>query len=241
MHTAADVLRRALSAAGIGALYGRALPGIEVTEVADPTVAVLLAQAHRSVSGMAAAAHVGDGNLVVPGSRLAGGPVPALPGAHLVVADATTLCTLAPVVAEASRGVGLQVQLDVDLSAPAPDGAVERPASAAGWMDADDALGDIPSRGTVVVLAGPGVVQDGAVGGLRALAAAGRLGVLNTWGAKGVFHWQSRAGASRSSRPENPRTQYRSINEPSRKLPPTPWCIKVWESLICKSATSMTP
>jgi hypothetical protein len=30
------------------------------------------------------------------------------------------------------------------------------------------------------------------VGGLRALAAAGRLGVLNTWGAKGVFHWQSR-------------------------------------------------
>ena len=192
MHTAADVLRRALSAAGIGALYGRALPGIEVTEVADPTVAVLLAQAHRSVSGMAAAAHVGDGNLVVPGSRLAGGPVPALPGAHLVVADATTLCTLAPVVAEASRGVGLQVQLDVDLSAPAPDGAVERPASAAGWMDADDALGDIPSRGTVVVLAGPGVVQDGAVGGLRALAAAGRLGVLNTWGAKGVFHWQSR-------------------------------------------------
>ena len=36
------------------------------------------------------------------------------------------------------------------------------------------------------------MVQDGAVGGLRALAAAGRLGVLNTWGAKGVFHWQSR-------------------------------------------------
>ena len=30
------------------------------------------------------------------------------------------------------------------------------------------------------------------MGGLRALAAAGRLGVLNTWGAKGVFHWRSR-------------------------------------------------
>jgi len=42
------------------------------------------------------------------------------------------------------------------------------------------------------VLAGPGVVERRAVGALRALAAVGRLGVLNTWGAKGVFDWQSR-------------------------------------------------
>jgi thiamine pyrophosphate-dependent acetolactate synthase large subunit-like protein len=42
------------------------------------------------------------------------------------------------------------------------------------------------------VLAGPGVVLDGAVPGLHALAAAGSLGVLNTWGAKGVFDWRSR-------------------------------------------------
>ena len=65
------------------------------------------------------------------------------------------------------------------------------PPSTADWLD-DDASGRSRPGGTVVVLAGPGVVQDGAVGGLRALAAAGRLGVLNTWGAKGVFHWQSR-------------------------------------------------
>jgi len=43
-----------------------------------------------------------------------------------------------------------------------------------------------------VVLAGPGVVVDGAVAGLHALAAAASLGVLNTWGAKGVFDWRSR-------------------------------------------------
>jgi hypothetical protein len=35
-------------------------------------------------------------------------------------------------------------------------------------------------------------VLDGAVPGLHALAAAGSLGVLNTWGAKGVFDWRSR-------------------------------------------------
>jgi acetolactate synthase-1/2/3 large subunit len=42
-----------------------------------------------------------------------------------------------------------------------------------------------------VVLAGPGVVRDGAVPGLHALATSGWLGVLNTWGAKGVFDWRS--------------------------------------------------
>ena len=42
-----------------------------------------------------------------------------------------------------------------------------------------------------VVLAGPGVVRDGCVEGLQALAAALSAGVLNTWGAKGVFDWRS--------------------------------------------------
>lgn len=42
-----------------------------------------------------------------------------------------------------------------------------------------------------IVLAGPGVVQQDAVEPLRTFAAAGSLGVLNTWGAKGVFNWES--------------------------------------------------
>jgi thiamine pyrophosphate-dependent acetolactate synthase large subunit-like protein len=43
-----------------------------------------------------------------------------------------------------------------------------------------------------MVLAGPGVVHAGAIAELRGLAVAGNLGVLNSWGAKGVFHWRSR-------------------------------------------------
>jgi thiamine pyrophosphate-dependent acetolactate synthase large subunit-like protein len=51
---------------------------------------------------------------------------------------------------------------------------------------------DIPEReGRVRVLVGPGVVDAGAVEPLRAFAAAGDLGVANTWGAKGVFAWDS--------------------------------------------------
>jgi acetolactate synthase-1/2/3 large subunit len=41
-----------------------------------------------------------------------------------------------------------------------------------------------------IVLAGPGVLQ-GAVDGLRAVAERANLGVLNTWGAKGIFDWRS--------------------------------------------------
>ena len=45
--------------------------------------------------------------------------------------------------------------------------------------------------GRLVVLAGPGVVDEGAIEELRAFASAGTLGVANTWGAKGVFAWDS--------------------------------------------------
>ncbi len=41
------------------------------------------------------------------------------------------------------------------------------------------------------MLAGPGVLRDRAVDGLRAFAAAANVGVANTWGAKGVFNWDS--------------------------------------------------
>lgn len=51
---------------------------------------------------------------------------------------------------------------------------------------------DIPERqGRVRVLVGPGVVAAGRVDALRAFAAAGDLDVANTWGAKGVFGWDS--------------------------------------------------
>ena len=46
-------------------------------------------------------------------------------------------------------------------------------------------------RGRVAMLAGPGVLGARAVDGLRAFAAAAHVGVANTWGAKGVFNWDS--------------------------------------------------
>jgi hypothetical protein len=70
---------------------------------------------------------------------------------------------------------------------------VARPAALGDRTEPAQALlREVKRASRVVVLAGPGVVERRAEGALRALAAAGRLGVLNTWGAKGVFHWQSR-------------------------------------------------
>ena len=43
-----------------------------------------------------------------------------------------------------------------------------------------------------MAVVGPGVAADEAVADLHGLAAAADLGVLNTWGAKGVFDWRSR-------------------------------------------------
>lgn len=45
--------------------------------------------------------------------------------------------------------------------------------------------------GRLVVLAGPGVVGTRSIEGLRAFAAAANVPVANTWGAKGVFPWDS--------------------------------------------------
>jgi thiamine pyrophosphate-dependent acetolactate synthase large subunit-like protein len=48
-----------------------------------------------------------------------------------------------------------------------------------------------PPRGRTAMLVGPGILEQRAVDGLRAFAAAAYVGVANTWGAKGVFPWDS--------------------------------------------------
>jgi thiamine pyrophosphate-dependent acetolactate synthase large subunit-like protein len=48
-----------------------------------------------------------------------------------------------------------------------------------------------PPRGRTAMLVGPGILERRAVDGLRAFAAAAHVGVANTWGAKGVFPWDS--------------------------------------------------
>ncbi len=193
--TAGRLLARILSAAGIGAAYGRPLPGLPVRAVSDPGVALMLAHAHRSVHTTPAVAHLGGGTVVVTGlsPEAERGSPPALPTARVVVKDAAALAAVAASVGPAVTDSGLVLQLDLDLDTPgAAPTQLDLGPAAGGWQAADDdVVADAAAANRIVVLAGPGVVAAGAVGGLHALATAGRLGVLNTWGAKGVFHWQS--------------------------------------------------
>ncbi len=177
--TVGGLLRRVLGAAGVDAAYGRPVAGVPVVP-APEAEARLLAEAHRIVHGRPAAIIAGDPPLV----RIAGDDT-----APVVVAGASDLVAIA-----ADAGDWLPpLRLDADPGAPAPALAVPRRPAVDRWVPVDDAVvAAVTAARRPVVLAGPGVVRAGAVPGLHALAAAAQVGVLNTWGAKGVFDWRSR-------------------------------------------------
>jgi thiamine pyrophosphate-dependent acetolactate synthase large subunit-like protein len=178
--TAGRLVARVLRAAGIDAVYGWPLAGVDVVDVRDQRVAALMAAAHQRVHQRTAAVHEGNGDLVVGSS------------AGLAASEVATLDDLIDAVPMLASGQAC-LRIALDLDAPAPDITPARPAPPDRWRDLGDDLLDV-LRGVdrPVVLAGPGVVAGGAVPGLHALAAAGSIGVLNTWGAKGVFDWRSR-------------------------------------------------
>ena len=202
--TAGELLRRLLAVAGVDAVYGAPLEGVPVTPVADPAVAELLAAAHRRVHRTPSAVHVGDRRLVigsavgpVSGSMVGPAVGPAVgPVVGPVVGDPAgtdeRVITRAEELLDPLPGA-VALRLDLDLGGAAPD-AVPVPAPRPDrWAEPDPAVVEALRRCRApAVLAGPGVVAAGAVEGLNAFATGGDLGVLNTWGAKGVFHWRSR-------------------------------------------------
>lgn len=85
-----------------------------------------------------------------------------------------------------SRLGAIELVLDLDLDAPAPPGVEPVSIDKAGALMT---LSPTLAEFDMVVLAGPGVVRAGQVDALRAFAAQAGVGVVNTWGAKGVFPW----------------------------------------------------
>ena len=172
------MLSRVLRAAGIDAVYGDPMDGVDVV-VTGELEAGTLAAAHRRVHGHPAAVHDSSGELVV------GNPT----GFDALDVTADDLLDLVPLLASGSAWL----RLAIDPEAPVPDVAPPRPAPVDRWREPEDAVvAAVQAADRPVLLAGPGVVTAGAVPGLHALAAAASLGVLNTWGAKGVFDWRSR-------------------------------------------------
>ena len=201
--TVGGLVGRGLALIGVEATYGRPLAGLDVAVAADPAVAGLLAEAHLLVHRSRCAVHAGDGTLTVLDRRaaLTPGVLPLRPApagvtapAPLVVEDIGGLVDCWPALAERLAADGVAAfRLALDPAAPAPGLRLTRPEAVDRWVaPGPDAVAHLDAARAPAVLVGPGVAEPSLVPGLHALAAAGGFGVLNTWGAKGVFDWRSR-------------------------------------------------
>jgi hypothetical protein len=178
-----ELLGRALRASGVEAVYGPAFPGLGSTEVRQVTTARLLALAHQRVNRGIAMVHEGDG--VFARAHDPDG------------ATAIRLGSVADIVALPGAGDPLvgppPFRLELDPSTPVPDVVPQSPPTRVRWSVPDgQVIARIQQSRRLVVLAGPGVVGSGAQAPLTGLAVSTSAGVLNTWGAKGVFDWRSR-------------------------------------------------
>src|SRR5262249_31467968 len=133
----------------------------------------------------------GPGVAALPDRRLRLGASPGSPAGMLTVTDADQVPLILAAAAQDAPLEATELVLDLDLDAPAPHGLAPVRIDVAGGRAVvlDEQLRDVG----LLVLAGPGVVRAGsdAVAGLQAVAAKAACGVVNTWGAKGVFRWDS--------------------------------------------------
>jgi Thiamine pyrophosphate enzyme, central domain len=179
---ATELWRRVAMLSGIDATYGAPFGDLEVVRVPG-TLAPLFAAAHQRVHGVRAAAHRGSGRFWLPG-------LDPEPGRVIEVDSPEALLAAAPALSSSGE---LELRLTLDPGQPVED-LVPRPAASDDtWLEpADETIDALCAASAVVLLAGPGIVRHQAVPGLHDLAVSAGIGVLNTWGAKGVFDWRSR-------------------------------------------------
>lgn len=186
--TVGELLSRCLRSLGVSRVYGssmvggRALPGLGHVLVEDPALAVLLADAAGRIGS-------GPGAAVLPDGRLHLGSQPGGRATEVVIDDPAQLPAALAGWTLGAVHTAVDYRLDLDLAAPAPPGtapvAVAEEDTRAYTLD--PSLADL----RLVVLAGPGVVRSGHVERLRAFAERAACPVVNTWGAKGMFLWDS--------------------------------------------------
>ncbi len=179
-RTVGDLLATSLSALGVRQVFGDGLPGLPTVPVGDPAVADLLADVDGRIARVGASFH--DRVLRVssrPGAEVE--PVVVDSAEGLAAALATTVGQEVP--------DAFSIELDLDLAAPSDVEPRAAQARIEGIRLSPDLAPDLG------VLVGPGVLRvlegDGVVEHLQRFAAQTGLPVVNTWGAKGVFAWDS--------------------------------------------------
>lgn len=191
--TGAELLAARLAELGVRRVWGSALPGLDhdraglpLVPVADPDLAVLLADADGRIGEVD-----GRGRL---GAAVLAGPILHLSSAPGGLAPLQTVGSVEEMLDVLVDPPGLLVpattaiHLDLDLSTPVPEdtsagvGPERRPV-----MTLDPSMAAM----SITAVVGPGVVRASALAGLRSMSRAAGAGVLNTFGAKGVERWDS--------------------------------------------------
>jgi hypothetical protein len=179
--TVGDVVAAVLEELGVVRVHGLPLGGLRHVPVADWDLAVLLADADGRLGGPD-----GHGRL---GAALLPGPVLHLssaPGGRSPLRTVGSVEELLEVLVGApgrDLPAATAVHLDLDLSAPAPAGPLERPrGDRVPLVVLDPSMAGL----RLLLVAGPGVVRSGATAELRDLARHVGAPVLSTFGALGV-------------------------------------------------------
>jgi hypothetical protein len=171
----ADIGVRRIFGAPTGTIAG--IDGLAHVRIDEPVLAAALA-------GAAGRVGPGPGAALLPDRRLVVTATGGLPARQVVVSDPGQMVELVAAWDRLDGVPALDLVLDVDLDAPAPDDAAVLRVTDAG---AGMTLGpDLRSVG-VVVLAGPGVRRAGRVGDLLGVARSGGMAVAVTVGAAGLL------------------------------------------------------
>lgn len=183
--TVGAALEARLGQLGVLRVYGSPLGRIPHVPVADPDLAVLLADAdgrigHADGSGRLGAAYL-DGPILHLSSR------PGGTAALRTVSDPADLFDVLTDVPGLEIPDTSALHLDLDLDQPFDPTVSAREPARAPVVTLDPAMASL----RLVIVAGPGVVRAGRLAELRELARRGGWGVINTFGARGVERWDS--------------------------------------------------
>jgi hypothetical protein len=181
-RTIGDLLSECLRLLGGRRVFGPTpIPGMAHVPVGDPDLARLLADADGRLGHGPGLAWLPDGCL-----RLSSQPGTTIE--PWVISDPIRLAAALATWSVGEVHAASEYRIDLDLDAPAPPDVepiqLDTPVE---MMTLHPSLAELHT----IVLAGPGVVRQGQWGALQSFAAQAGVGVLNTWGAKGVFAWDS--------------------------------------------------
>lgn len=181
-RTIGQLLSECLRLLGGRRVFGPApLPDLAHVPISDPALARLLADADGRMGN-------GPGLAWLPEQCLRLSSQPGTSIEPWVISDPVRLAAALATWSVGEVHAASEYRIDLDLDAPAPPDVepiqLDTPVE---MMTLHPSLAELHT----VVLAGPGVVRQGQGGALQSFAAQAGVGVLNTWGAKGVFPWDS--------------------------------------------------